>query len=204
MIYMRIDQIMIMKMIGQREMGLFSAAVRLSEAWYFVPMVITNSLFPAILNAKKTDELEYRRRLVRLFQFMFGISVAVALPISLLSPWLITLLFGQDFAGGAPVLAVHVWTGLFTALGVASSGWFIAENLLKFALLKTLVGAAINILVNFLLIPRFGIMGAAVSTITCQACVSVLFNAFHPRARDIFKLQMQALRLGGWAKTNVK
>ncbi len=54
--YMKIDQIMIQNMLGSREVGQYAAAVRLSEVWYFIPMVISSSLFPAILNAKKISK----------------------------------------------------------------------------------------------------------------------------------------------------
>ena len=193
MIYMRIDQIMIMKMVGEREMGLFSAAVRLSEAWYFVPMVITNSLFPAILNAKKVDEGEYYRRLQRLLILMVIISLAVAIPATFLSKWVMTILFGEAYAAGASVLSIHIWAGLFTSLGLASSGWFLSENLLRFSLVKTVIGVFINIILNFILIPKFGIAGAAISTIVCQAAVSFLFNSLHPKSFIVFKMQLKAL-----------
>lgn len=195
MIYMRIDQIMIMKIIGEKEMGLFSAAVRLSEAWYFVPMIITNSLFPAVLNAKKTDEAEYKKRTQRLFNLMFIISLGVAIPISLLSPWLIDTFYGEAYQPAAKILTLHVWTGVFVSLGVASSNWFLAENLQKFALWKTIAGAAINIILNLLLIPKLGIIGAAFSTLACQMCASVFFNVLYKKSRPIFKMQMNAILL---------
>lgn len=195
MVYMRIDQIMIMKILGEREMGLFSAAVRLSEAWYFVPMIITNSLFPAILNAKKTDEEKYKRRMQRLFNLMFMISVAVAVPVSLASPLLIDIFYGEAYHNAAKVLTLHVWTGVFVSLGVASSNWFLAENLQKFALWKTIAGGVINIILNLILIPEFGTVGAALSTLACQMCASVFFNALNKKSRPIFKMQMNAILL---------
>jgi O-antigen/teichoic acid export membrane protein len=195
MIYMRIDQIMIMKIIGEKEMGLFSAAVRLSEAWYFVPMIITNSLFPAVLNAKKTDETEYKKRMQHLFNLMFIISIGVAIPISVASPWLIDIFYGEAYQASAKILTLHVWTGVFVSLGVASSNWFLAENLQKFALWKTIAGAIINIVLNFLLIPRFGIIGAAFSTLACQMCASVFFNVLYKKSRPIFRMQMNAILL---------
>jgi O-antigen/teichoic acid export membrane protein len=195
MIYMRIDQIMIMKMVGEREMGIFSAAVRLSEAWYFVPVVITNSLFPAIVNAKKVSETEYRQRLQRLFNFMVWISLAVAIMVTFLSPFLVTMLFGEPYAGAARILSIHVWAGVFVCLGVASTGWFLSENLQQFGLLKSVLGVCLNVVLNFILIPVYGAVGSAIATISCQIVVSFLLNAFHPRAREIFKMQLRALML---------
>lgn len=195
MIYMRIDQIMIMKMVGEREMGIFSAAVRLSEAWYFVPVVISNSLFPAILNAKKVSEIEYRQRIQRLFNFMVWISLGVAIVVTFMSSFLVTMLFGEAYAGAAHILSIHVWAGIFVCLGVASTGWFLNENLQQFALLKSVLGVCLNIALNFVLIPLYGAVGSAIATISCQIAVSFLFNAFHARAREIFHMQVKALML---------
>ena len=50
-IYMKIDQVMIKQMLGADQVGLYAAAVRLSEVWYFIPIVITASVFPAIIPA---------------------------------------------------------------------------------------------------------------------------------------------------------
>ena len=77
-IYMKIDQIMIQSMLGNAEVGQYAAAVRLSEAWYFIPMLISASLFPAILNAKKVSEELYYARLQKLYNFMIWFSIIIA------------------------------------------------------------------------------------------------------------------------------
>ena len=51
-IYVNIDQVMIKHMIDEQAVGLYAIATRLSTAWYFIPIAITSSMFPAILNAK--------------------------------------------------------------------------------------------------------------------------------------------------------
>jgi len=62
-IYMKIDQIMIKEMLGKLSVGHYAAAIKISEAWYFVPIVINSSLFPAIINAKKRSRKEFYKRL---------------------------------------------------------------------------------------------------------------------------------------------
>ena len=62
MIYMKIDQVMIKHMIGEEAVGFYAAAVRLCEAWYFIPVTICNSIFPAIVNAKNVSEEFYNNR----------------------------------------------------------------------------------------------------------------------------------------------
>ena len=53
MIQARIDQVMLKEMVGNTELGYYSSAMRLIEVFGFIPMIITSSLFPAIVNAKK-------------------------------------------------------------------------------------------------------------------------------------------------------
>ncbi|RKZ36637.1 MAG: flippase, partial [Gammaproteobacteria bacterium] len=93
-IYMKIDQVMIKEMLGAEEVGLYAAAVRLSEAWYFIPMAITSSVFPAIINAKKQSQELYYKRLQKLYDLMVWMAVAIAIPTTFLAPWVMKLLYG--------------------------------------------------------------------------------------------------------------
>ncbi len=115
-IYMRIDQVMIKEILGSEAVGQYAAAVRISEAWYFIPMVIASSVFPAIINAKKISEELYYARLQKLYNLMVWISIAVALPMTFLSDWVINLLYGGQYNQAGNVLMIHIWTGIFVFL----------------------------------------------------------------------------------------
>ena len=79
MIYMRIDQIMLGEMINDYAVGTYSAALKLSEVWYFIPGIICSSFFPSIIEAKKISEITYHRRMQKLYDMLFFISVGIAL-----------------------------------------------------------------------------------------------------------------------------
>lgn len=192
-IYMRIDQIMIKEMLGDEQVGLYSAAVRLSEGWYFVPVIMTNSLFPAVVRAKEISPKLYHTRLQRLYTFLVWMAIAFALPMTFLSDWLVVLLYGEAFRAAGQVLMVHVWAGVFVAMGVASSSWFISENLQQLAFYRTLLGATINVGLNLLLIPALGMLGAAVATIISQSMAAFFFDLFTRRTRMAFFMKLRAL-----------
>ena len=194
MIYMRIDQIMIKEMLGEREVGLYSAAVRLSEVWYFIPAIITTSLFPSIINAKKISEKLYYTRLQRLYTLMVWLAIAIALPMTFLSGWLVTLLYGAAYSEAGKVLMINIWAGVFVFIGVASSKWFISEGLQKYLTINTVVGAIVNILLNLFLIPKYGIYGAAIATVISQALASYFMNLIFKRTRlNFFRLTRSAI-----------
>ena len=195
MIYMRIDQVMLQEMIGSEAVGQYSAAVRISEAWYFIPMVISNSLFPAIVNAKKQSEELYYARLQRLYDLMVWMSIAIALPMTFLSDWVVNLLYGSAYSQAGSVLMIHIWAGVFVSLGVASSRWFITENLQSLSFWRTFYGMVINLILNFILIPKFGVQGAAVATLISQVIAAYIFDFFNYKTRVMFFMKTKSFFL---------
>jgi len=108
------------------------------------------------------------------------------------------VIFGPEFVLSAPILSVHIWASLFVFMGVATGPWFIAEGLTKLAFRRTLIGALINVVLNLVFIPMYGGVGAAVATVISQAVASFLSNATHPKAREIFNLQLSCLSPLSW------
>lgn len=196
MIYMRIDQIIIKEMLGEYEVGIYSAAVRLSEGCYFIPMLITASLFPAILNGKKQSEELYKQRLQHLYTLMVWMAIGIALPMTFLSDWLIQLLFGNAYQEAGQVLVVHVWASIFVFLGVASGKWYIVENLQLLAFWRTFWGLIINIGLNFTLIPMIGLQGAAISTVISYTFAGFLFDYFSSKTREVFFMKLKSVIYG--------
>ena len=165
MIYMRIDQVMLGEMVGNEEVGVYSAAVRLAEAWYFIPLAIYSSVFPSIVEAKAlSDELFYAR-LQKLYNMMALLAYAVALPITFMASWLVELLFGHAYSRAGAMLSVLIWAGMFTNLGVARSTFLTAMNWTKVHFMTVFSGCIINIVLNLLLIPRYGGMGAVIASL---------------------------------------
>lgn len=195
MVYMKIDQIMLGQMLSDDAVGIYSAAVRISEVWYFIPVMIVASVFPAILEAKKRDEAQYLQRLQRLYDLMVWLSVAIALPMTFISTPIVVALFGPAYAESGTVLAIHIWASVFVFLGVASNQWFVAENRQILGFQRTLLGLIINCLLNFLFIPKFGVIGAAVATLCGQAAAAWLFDLIQSSTRNVFFMKIKSFNL---------
>ncbi len=185
-IYMKIDQVMIKEMMNAEAVGQYAAAIRLSEAWYFIPMVIASSLFPAIINAKKISEELYYARLQKLYDLMVWIAIAIALPMTFLSDWIVELLYGEQYKQAGSVLMIHIWAGVFVFLGVASGKWLLGENLQIFSTINTTIGAGVNVILNYFLIEKMGIEGAAWSTLISYFIAAYLSLSFFKKTRANF------------------
>lgn len=193
-IYMKIDQVMIKNMLDAKAVGNYAVAVRLSEVWYFIPMVITNSLFPAIINAKKISEKLYYERLQKLYSLMIWLAIGIAIPATFLANNIIRLLFGIQYQYAASVLRIHVWAGVFVFLGVASGQYLIAENYTKISFLRTFIGAVVNVILNIILISKYGINGAAMATVISYF-VATFFILFIPKTSNQVVLMLKSINL---------
>ncbi|MCL5022904.1 MAG: flippase [Nitrospirae bacterium] len=164
MVYLRIDQVMLGNMAGSKELGNYSAAVQISEVWYFIPMVICSSLFPAFVKVETSSEQLFYAHMQKLYNLMVLFAYVVALPVSFFSKEIIQALFSSAYTEAGPLLSILVWTGVFTSLGAARNVLIIAKNWTRANLVSTALGCAMNILLNFFLIPEYGAMGAVVAT----------------------------------------
>ena len=202
-IYMRIDQVMIKEMVDTKGVGNYAVAVRLSGAWYFVPMAITSSVFPAIINAKKISEKLYYARLQKLYDLMTWLAIGIALPITFLANDIIRLLFGIQYQDAAGVLRIYIWAGIFVFLGVVSSQYLIVENYTRISFFRTFVGMLVNVILNIILIPKYGINGAAIATVVSYF-LATFFIVFIPKTHKQAVLMLKSVNLFSIFRDRIK
>lgn len=158
-VYMRTDQVMLGSLSTAAVVGQYASASRLSEIWYAIPSLICTSVMPRLLRKKEGEPKLYYYRLQRLYDLMIGVSVALALIVTILGKYVILLLFGAAYLPAVSILRVHIWTGPFVFIGVTSGMQLVHEGLTKISLQRSLAGAALNVGLNFLLIPLYGGVG---------------------------------------------
>lgn len=192
-IYMKIDSVML-KSVGSIEVGIYSAAAKLSEAWYFIPVAIVTSVFPAIIHARKTDIDRYNKRLENLYDLLVLISLPVAIFISFFGSDITHLIYANDYEGAGPMLSIHIWSGIFVFLGSASSQYLLAEGFTMISFQRTATGAVANILLNLWLIPLYGGIGASIATLI--ACfISTFYLLLIGKTRQQGVLMLKSLFL---------
>lgn len=193
LIYMRIDQVMIGQLSGVDELGKYTVAVRFSDAALFVPVALQAAFFPALVRAQKRDEDAYRKELRHFFDMMSLALWALVACVILGGSVVIVWLLNPVYADSAAMLAVLALGIPLMGLGVARSshltirGWFWSSTIM------TAAGAAANIAFNFLLIPGYGGMGAAVASIFAYWLAGHGMCYVLPWTRDLGRDMLRAM-----------
>lgn len=192
-LYMQIDLVML-KTKGSEAVGIYSAAARISEAWFFIPVAIVTSVFPAIIHARQTDLPRYNKRLQNLYDLLVGLSLPIALIISVGADTIIRILYGIHFEGAGIMLAIHIWSGIFVFLGSASSQYLLAEGYTMISFKRTALGAVVNIMLNIWLIPLYSGLGASIATLIAYFVATFSILLF-PQTRQQGIMMLKSLFL---------
>jgi PST family polysaccharide transporter len=191
-VYLKIDVVMLERLRGVAEAGTYAVAARVSEVWYALPPVLMAAIFPALWE-RRSDAEAYDRSLQTSLDVLCGVALAIAVAMQFAAGPLVHLLFGEQFAGSAPVLALHVWAGVFVFMRAVLSRWLLAEDLLRFSLVTHAVGALVNVALNLVLVPRHGAFGAAWATVISYAAAGWLSLFLSARTRPLGWMMARAL-----------
>ena len=194
-VYMRIDQVMLGAMASDADVGNYAAATRISSVWYFLPLILATSLFPAIVNSKKMGAEIYHERLQHYFHLNAAIAYLIIVPVSMLSSYIILTLYGDAYSQAGSILLIHVWAALFVFIGVARSQYLVVEGMLKFSMFATVSGAVANVALNLILIPKYLGFGAAIASLLSYFLSSYFSSLIYPKTRGVFVLQTKSILL---------
>lgn len=190
----QIDIVMLRHLAGSEETGIYAAAVRLSEAPYFLVGVVVSSIVPYLVGLRQADWALYEGRIRHLFRLLLAGGLAVAGSVALMSESLTDLFLGPTLAASAPILRVHAWAMLAVSAGCLSNALLINEGAQKATLYVSIAAATVNIMLNLALIPAFGGIGAACATLVSYAVASTFaLPLFGEQARWAFRLQAEAV-----------
>ena len=173
-IYTRMDKIMLGAFIDNASVGTYSASLTISELWQFIPMAIVNSSRPLLLQYKNEDEKKYVERIKLVYSIIIYMGLIVAGGITIFGKIALRILSGEEYLAAFIPLLILVWASIFAVLGSARTTWLITENKEKYLKIFVLIGAILNLLLNYMLIKTFTIVGVAIATLIAQVAVAIL------------------------------
>ncbi|ONM44053.1 hypothetical protein BXT89_09935 [Halopseudomonas pachastrellae] len=188
----RADHLMVSYFRGNQELGIYSAATTILTLFCVAPILLSQTNAPEIFRLTGTEnDIESGRVAYLKENIRIGLILSVILGIS--SGILPGVLFGSDYADASTILAASFITPLIVSIGAASSQIIIADRKGSTIFYKSLLAIAINIIMNLALIPPYGGVGAAISTITALFITNIASNLVIPKYRYIWKIQIKAL-----------
>jgi len=188
MIYLRIDQIMLHYFIGDGEVGIYAAAIKVVEFWGVLGIVFMSSVFPVIFGFKKTDEKLYWKKIRQIYRFLIFASIVISLVMIMTAKPIMLLLFGASFQRAANVLSIYILAIVFMYLRGATTYVLVSERLQRYEVYRSVIACLINIVLNFTLIPRFGILGAAIAAIFSHS-IPIFALGWFKETRGIMRIR---------------
>ena len=182
--YSQIDRIMIGKTLSAEAVGFYSAAAAIAVMWEFVPNALINSTRPVILSLRKDHYEQYLRRFQELLMVVTFLSVLVSLIVSIFGKLAILILYGEQYLPAVQSLSILVWSTGFAMIGTTRGIWIVAEGYNQYTKYYILIGAGVNLVLNLLFIPIWGITGAAITTLISQITVAFISPLFFKKARQ--------------------
>ncbi len=197
-IYQRIDQVMIGNMVDKEAVGYFSTAGKFLDLILFLPYVLVQTVTPILVKAKKTmTNSDYRRISYKFMSIVVWLAIILSLIVSLLSYPLIYYTYGEKYLAAVPVLQIMAWKTVGMAISSSGGQLIIIDGLQKWAVIRNLMGCFTCVLLNWLIIPYYGIIGSAFVTLITIAISGCFANAIIPPYWYMFRLEIKAL-LKGW------
>lgn len=188
MLYLKMDQIMIVSMVGGEAGGHYAAAVRYTSIFYFLHSIIITTFFPSLISKKKESEHSYQFAIKQLTSGLLYLSLFIVLGTYLFISPFIMYTFGEEYIASVEIIKYHIWSLPLVFLGAVLSKWLIMEKLTKFSILRHTMGLVANLSLNLLLIPKYGAVGAAIASIFALIFAVLIVLVFHPRLRLLASL----------------
>ena len=192
-VYQQVDKIMLGKMLDTTQVGYYSSVTTICNMWSIVPIALLDVMRPMVMQAKGKDEKLYQKRLTETFCSLIYLTVFFSIAVTIFAKLIIWILYGESYLIAAQTLRIVVWYCAFAYIGSGRSVYLICEGKNKYAQVFCAWGAVIDIALNWLLIPRFGINGAAFATLITHIFSDFIIPGLYRETRGYCKYVVHGL-----------
>ena len=191
MVYSEMDRLMLGNICGETEVAVYTTAYSIAMVWVFIPNAIMTSYRPAIMEGHATGT-NYLERLRTLYSIIIWIGIVAGIGVMVCGRWFFATFYDEFYLASVPSLYLLIWSTLFSHLAVSRSTWLVCEGLNHYSELFPIWGVIVNLVLNFLLIPKLGATGASAATLTTQFVVTMIAPLFYKPTRPCVGHMCQA------------
>lgn len=195
-LYSKIDQVMLGEMLDSTSVGLYSAALTIAGLWGMIPSAFIQSVSPILYKNAEEARGTFLKRLKQSYAGIWILNVCWSLFVSVFSYWIVLLLYGNEYLEARSALVIVVWYSGISSIGSLTQVYLATENKNRYVNYFAVAGLITDVILNFLLIPRFGIMGAAATTLVTYIVIHIImpFAIRDTREAGILILQGMVLK----------
>ena len=170
----RIDTLILAALKSKTEVGLFHGIYKIVQTLEFVVEGSLQAVFPIFSRHYGSSQGSFDLAYEKSFKFLAIIGIPFAIFLSFFSHEVITLVLGKKFVAAVPALRILSWVLAFMFLSNLMEGALIAGGRQRISTLVAVIALTINIIFDFLLIPRWSIIGASIATLITEFTMTVL------------------------------
>lgn len=182
---LRLSQVMIGELINKDSLGIYSVAVKLTEIWYFAITSINVVLIPILIGKKETGDRKYPKYMQRMIDIMTWAGFGITLLVILSTQIFLRVLYDPIYWDAGKYVLIYAFNALTSAQAVATSTWYLSENLQKQGMYLSLIGIVISFVTNWFLIKALGVYGAALATIVTSSLILYVIPLFIKKTRPV-------------------
>ncbi|PWV48821.1 flippase [Chitinophaga sp. S165] len=171
LLYVKADQLLLDTLSTSVQLGEYAAAARISELWYALPTVLATAILPGLISKRQENMSAYMYAIERWLRLSFWVSTAIAVVMTFSSAGIAHWLYGDQFPRSGLILSIHIWANIPVFLSTALMQYQLIEGAYKTNLYSSCAGLLVNIVINILLIPSMGGVGAAIATVVSYIVV---------------------------------
>lgn len=195
-IYERIDQVMIGDMLSNEDVGYFATAGKFLGIILFLPGVMMQTVIPLLVQSYQRNYEEYLQKAKQAVSIVVWVSIILSACVTVIAYWLILYTYGVEYMAAVPVLQIIAWKTV--GMGISGSGGqlIIIEKIHKWTFIRDLIGCITCVILNYIFIPKVGIIGSAVVTIVTVFMSGFFSNMLIPHYMHIFRIETYAIFIG--------
>ena len=192
-VYSQVDRIMLKSMLSSTSVGLYSAALTIAAMWSIIPSAIIQSVSPVLYQKAEDEYPLFLKRLRQSYALIWALNILWSLGISVFSYWVVYLLYGTDFLGAQIPLIIVVWYTGISAIGNLTQVYLAIHGLNKYINYFAVAGLITDVVLNLLLIPRWGAVGAAIATLVTYVVIDIVSPLIMNETRAVGRIILESL-----------
>lgn len=184
-LYLRLDQLLLERLAGLETLGVYAAAVRLGDMTQYVTYAVIVSYFPRLVSIHGGERVDFLNAVRRFLRVVTWLAVAVAMIVSILAPWITSIVLGGQFSAAAPALICLAWANVFAAQIGVRGKWLLLERKQVLGQSFFLVGAVVHLVNVWWWAAERGALAVSVSFLIAQASMALLAPLVFPQSRHV-------------------